>query len=89
MLKKIGEHSLVLLGVNGIFLAFLNIAFSRHIPLDTFNQVEKFVITLALAALTLLASMPLVLALEKYLPQLVGKPMLKGPLLPAIYKKKN
>lgn len=85
LIKRCGDYSLILLGLNGIFLGVIN----RHIaqwltPSDNFTTAFPYAFGVATA--TLLICLPIAIALAKYLPQLTGKPMLKGPILPALYK---
>jgi acyltransferase len=77
-----GQNTLVLLGLNGLFYHFVNEPCTRQ--LSVFlpdSQLAVFVIC-GLATLASLAiSFPCVLVLNKFLPQLVGKPRIDGPIL--------
>ncbi len=87
ILSMIGDHALLLIGINSIFVAFLNSYIAQIMPIDDHPTFVKYTLTFVVALATALMSLPLAILLEKYLPQLVGKPMLSGPLLPALYKK--
>lgn len=78
----LGENALILFCLNGVFYHFLNGPFAEwfmaHVP------VHWATVTAAGAAFTLaslLLCVPFVLLMNRYLPQLVGKPHLKGPII--------
>ncbi|HBX69937.1 MAG TPA: hypothetical protein DEH25_11330 [Chloroflexi bacterium] len=79
----IGKNTLILLGMNGIFHTFVNI----HIATKVNNLESVWVITgisLSGSILSILLSVPVIFLLNRYLPQLVGRPQQKGPWLPAL-----
>ncbi len=81
-LDFIGRNTLILLGMNGFFHLFINLHLATRIE----NRESLGVITvisLLASILSLLVSVPVILFLKKYLPQLVGRPYQKGPWLPA------
>jgi acyltransferase len=83
ILKFIGQNSLVFLCTSGIFHHFINPVFVKiMIPLvsESWLILLSFLFTL----LTLIASIPIVMFLKKYTPQLVGIPQISGPWLPAL-----
>ncbi len=86
-MRACGDHSLVLLGLNGIFLSILNV----HLTGMFVPPEDKLIYTLSysviISAVSMAICLPVAIALEKYFPQLTGRPMLVGPLLPALYKK--
>lgn len=87
-MRSCGDHSLVLIGLNGIFLNVLNERISVWLVNLAGNQAMLMLLFYVLMALlTMAICLPVAIVLEKYLPQLTGKPMLKGPLLPALYRK--
>jgi fucose 4-O-acetylase-like acetyltransferase len=86
-MRLCGDHSLVLLGLNGIFLNVLNVRITSVLQPGTDHAAMVMLYAVIISALTLLVCLPLAMALEKLLPQLTGRPMLAGPVLPALYKK--
>lgn len=88
-MRACGDHSLVLLGLNGIFLGVLNVHITAIFvpPADTLFYTMGYAVIIS--AISMFACLPVAILLEKYLPQLTGRPMLAGPLLPALYKKQN
>ncbi len=86
-MRACGDYSLILLGLNGIFFCSLNAYLAQWFktPENTIGWLLLYTITLATASMAF--CLPIAMALQKYLPQLTGKPMLNGPILPALYKK--
>jgi acyltransferase len=81
----IGQNTLILLGTNGIFHDFINI----HVVTKIKNINDVFVITVAsglFSIFSILLSGPIIWLLNKYFPQLVGKPHQDGPILPNFIK---
>lgn len=89
IVKAMGDYSLILLGLNGIFHQVLNGLMVKQLPLPENTWYWGLVYALLLGFLQLLISVWVAKSLQHYLPQLVGKPMLKGPVLPAIYVSKR
>jgi hypothetical protein len=87
-MRSCGDHSLVLLGLNGIFLNLLNIHITAFFkpPHDVIIYTMGYAVILS--AISMALCLPIAIWLEKYFPQLTGRPMLVGPLLPAFYKKR-
>jgi fucose 4-O-acetylase-like acetyltransferase len=83
LLGDLGRNTLPLLGLNGLFFAYVNplLARSGHIP-DTLPGVA--LASLLVTPLSLAACLPLVWSLNRFLPQLVGKPARAGPWLPPL-----
>jgi len=80
-LDFIGRNTLILLGINGFFHLFINLHIATRI--ETLESIWVITITSLLASiLSILVSVPVILFLNKYLPQLVGRPYQKGPWLP-------
>jgi fucose 4-O-acetylase-like acetyltransferase len=83
LLRVIGQKSLILLGLNGVFFHFVNPLLTKVLgPQDTLVSVCGY--ALLLTVVSLLLYWPLVRLLEHYVPQLVGKPAARGPWLPAM-----
>ena len=78
----IGLNTLILLGLNGLFLEVVNdplaAALAPYIP-DT--QLAMVTLCSLFTAISLLVCVPAVLGLKKYVPQLVGLPKVEGPIL--------
>ncbi|MEZ5083237.1 MAG: acyltransferase [Bacteroidales bacterium] len=80
-LSFIGKNSLLFLGLNGLFHHFLNIHIAKFFLLNNF----WWSITLNCILITLIsmaACYPVIIFINKYLPQLFGKPTNKDPFLP-------
>jgi fucose 4-O-acetylase-like acetyltransferase len=81
ILLFIGKHSLPLLGINGFFYHFMNarlVALWR--PENTFFSIT--ICCTVLTVLSLAVSIPVAAILDRFVPQLMGKSNLEGPLLP-------
>lgn len=79
-----GRNALILFCLNGVFYHFLNGPFADWFA-ATFPG-HWWAVTgagIAFTFVSLAACIPCVLALNKWLPQLVGKPSVRGPVLPA------
>lgn len=78
----LGRNTLILMCLNGVFYHYINPGLARWVLDNTSGSavaVSTAGIIVTLASLAL--CMPLVFVFNKYLPQLVGKPKIKGPLL--------
>jgi len=78
----IGRNTLILMGTNGLFMAFFNphvIQWLDHYGSTTWVTFDS----LWISALTIGLSIPIIELLNKWVPQLVGKPQVDGPLLKA------
>ena len=81
-LGAIGRNSLPLLGLDGAFYHFFNpqIAAMRP-PADAPGAV--IVYSVAVSVMSLLACVPIVILLNRFVPQLVGQSQRSGPWLPS------
>jgi len=87
-LMFMGENALILFCLNGIFYHFFNGPFAAwfaerfpgHWAAVTGGGFVFTVVSLA-------CCVPVVVALNKWLPQLVGKPGKSGPILPRLYRR--
>lgn len=74
----IGENTLILLGLNGLFLHFFNERILNFWTLYLFtipdNTTAVFIFCLLVSSISLLLCLPVIWAFNKYIPQLVGKP---------------
>lgn len=78
----VGRNTLVLLGMNGLFMSFFN----SHILafLDHYDSAAWVIFdSIWVSALTIALSVPVIELLNRYLPQLIGRPQEDGPLLKA------
>lgn len=81
ILDYIGANTLILLGVSGLFHEFFNPYIVRWFEIqDVPIRVTLFSLLTSFASLAVCT--PLIWLLNKYIPQLVGKPYLEGPWLP-------
>lgn len=78
-----GENAIILFCLNGVFYHFLNGPFADWFA-ATFpgHWVAVTAAGSAFTVVSLAACIPCILLLNKWVPQLVGKPTKKGPLLP-------
>ena len=84
-LRFIGENTLILLGINSLFHAFINKPLAQ--PLAHFVPDAHLAVLLVSVTVTLLSvavSIPIIYVLNRYVPQLIGKPKVKGPWLPKL-----
>ncbi len=79
----IGRNTLLLMGCNGFFFAFVNRPLARAVTLADSQPIALFWITL-FTALSLAASIPIAMLLDRYLPQLVGRARAARPNLTPI-----
>ena len=86
ILQYIGRHSLILMGLNGIFFHFGNDLIVSAMTIPPSQLSILFWCTL-MSVVTMAACLPLVWLFDRYIPQLTGKPHLSGPLLPALLKR--
>lgn len=78
----LGRNTLILLGTNGLFMSFFN----AHAMdwLGHYDSTRLMILdSILLSMFTMLLSVPVILLLNKWLPQLVGKPSVDGPILKA------
>lgn len=81
-LAYIGRNTLILLGMNGLFMSFFNshiMDWLKHY--DSAGWVIFDSIWLSLATITI--SIPVIELLNRYLPQFIGRPQVDGPILKA------
>ena len=88
VLQYAGRHSLILMGMNGIFFHFGNDLIVDALTIPPAQLSILFWCTL-MSAVTMAACLPLVWLLDRYIPQLMGKPQISGPLLPALLKRQK
>lgn len=84
-LMFLGENVLILFCLNGVFYHFFNGPFADWYA-ATFpdHWAAVTAVTFGFTVLSLAACLPVIWLLKRYLPQLVGRPSAKGPLLPRL-----
>ncbi len=79
---NMGQNALILFGLNGVFFHFINGRVAHWIlnkvPNDTFTI---FGVSSLVTVASLALCVPFIMIFNKYIPQLVGKPKIKGPIL--------
>ncbi|MBT4504487.1 MAG: acyltransferase family protein [Gemmatimonadetes bacterium] len=85
LLTFLGCQSLVLMGLNGMFFRMGNPILVDMVTVSA-TQVSVTFWCAALTGVSLIFCLPFIWFLDRSLPQLVGKPRQKGPLLPALLK---
>ena len=79
----VGRNTLILLGMNGLFMSFFNshiIDLLRHYESTAWVTFDSAWVSV----LTILLSVPVIDFLNRWLPQLIGRPQEDGPLLNSI-----
>ncbi len=82
-LAEVGKNSLSLLGLNGLFFHHVDPLLTRllHMPNSPgIVTIEALIVTL----LSLLVCAPVVVVLNRYVPQLIGRSQVQGPWLPSL-----
>lgn len=86
LLKLIGRNAVALLGLNGLFFHYIDPKL-LHVLLPLNSEVSVALDALLVTALSLLFCAPAVYLLNRFVPQLIGKTRVSGPLLPAFEKR--
>jgi acyltransferase len=81
----LGSNTLIIFGLNGVFYHFINDRLaiwllSRH----SGDFMIIFVSGTVISFLSILLTVPFILLLNHFIPQLVGKPQVDGPLIPRL-----
>jgi fucose 4-O-acetylase-like acetyltransferase len=83
IMKMVGSRTLILVATSGVFHEFINPWVVKQITrLDSWLWIT--VSSAGVAILSMAASLPVAWFLDRYLPQLVGRPLVQGPWLPNI-----
>ena len=78
----LGQHTFVLMCLNGIFYHYLNPPTAKWVLANIPDSAPGiFGVGCVMTAASLVLCIPVVFVFTKFVPQLVGKPKLKGPLL--------
>ena len=88
LLALVGRNTLPLLGLNGLFFHRLNDLLITRWPLPE-SRLALTIIVLLVTIVSLAFCAPLVQALNYLVPQLVGKPGVRGPLLPILDRRRK
>lgn len=82
VLKFLGANTLVIFALNGVFYHFTNDPLARLAsPWIQNSDSLTFVYGLIVTAMSLLLTIPALILLTKYAPQLIGKPLKQGPII--------
>jgi acyltransferase len=77
-----GQNTLILMCLNGIFYHYINPWMGKWVFMNFSGQpFVIFVLGLFMTVVSLALCMPLIFILNRYVPQLVGKPKINGPWL--------
>ena len=78
----LGQNTLLLMCLNGVFYHYINPPTARWVLANLPNSaLSIFGVGCIMTVASLGVSMPLIFVFNKFVPQLVGKPKQKGPLL--------
>ena len=78
----LGQNTLILMCLNGIFYHYINPPTADLILANLPDSaLSVFIVGCAMTAASLAICIPFVFVFTKFVPQLVGRPQLKGPLL--------
>lgn len=88
LLNFYGANTLILLGINGWLFHFFNTKIAIHTAQYTQNTWASITINCLLyTVVMLIISYPIMYVLNKYVPQLFGKPSADGPIIKALISK--
>jgi fucose 4-O-acetylase-like acetyltransferase len=83
VIEFVGQNTLILIGTTGLFHNFFNIHIVTKLGfVDSIWGITLF--SALIMVINLLLSLPIIFLLNKYLPQLVGKPHQEGPFIPKL-----
>jgi len=83
-LNFVGRHSLIYLGLNGLCYHFLNAAIVANLKLPIRSHLDLALYATLISVAQLILFAPLVVALRRYLPELVGMAWTSTSILPPI-----
>ncbi len=82
-----GRNTLILMCLNGVFYHFINPPISQWVlALYAGRPVMIFLSGLVMTVVSMALCVPFIYLLNRYVPQLVGKPKIRGPWLPALVR---
>ena len=80
-----GANTLIIFGLNGVFYHFINDRLALWLlPLHTGHFGSILISGTIIACLSIMLTLPFVILFNRFIPQLIGKPKLSGPLLPRL-----
>ncbi|MBT9311005.1 acyltransferase family protein [Leptothoe kymatousa] len=82
--KFFGQNTLVLLGMNFFFMDFFKPIIGRMNLAIFDNWITVTLFCTGLTVISFMVNIPVIQILHKCVPQLMGRPKVKGPLLPAL-----
>jgi fucose 4-O-acetylase-like acetyltransferase len=83
LLSTVGRNSLALMALNVFYFNFINYAIADALKLPPSHlQLALWCVAISMGAMALLT--PLIWLLNRYVPQLVGRPSARGPWLPPL-----
>jgi acyltransferase len=78
----LGQNTLILMCLNGIFYHYINPGLAKWVLSDlSGSAITVTAAGVIVTVFSLVFCIPFVFVFNKFVPQLVGKPKLKGPLL--------
>lgn len=80
--RFVSQNSLIYLGLNGLNFHFLDDAVARAVPINQQSHLAIFLFVAMYVVMIMLMYAPVVLALRRWFPQLVGYPWTSTSLLP-------
>ena len=85
VLLFLGSNTLVIFGLNGVFYHFINDRLAMWLLSQHSGNFGAILVSgAAIACLSIALTVPFVLLFNKFLPQLIGKPKIDGPLIPRL-----
>ncbi len=89
-LTALGRNVMVIFCLNGVFYHFLNHHLAKwFVAHSDGGPWALTAMAVGVTTASLLLCLPVVVVLQKYLPQLVGRPRTQGPLLPALIREEH
>jgi fucose 4-O-acetylase-like acetyltransferase len=80
----VGQNTLIYLGLNGLGFHFLDSYVIQILPINLKSHLEVFLYTSTYVVIIMLIFVPVVMALRRWLPELVGMPWSTTSVLPLI-----
>ncbi|MGI9537792.1 MAG: acyltransferase family protein [Desulfocapsaceae bacterium] len=85
VLLFLGRNTLVIFGLNGVFYHFINDRLAIWLLSQHSGNFWAILVTGAvIACLSIALTVPFVLLFNQFIPQLIGKPKIDGPLIPQL-----
>jgi acyltransferase len=85
LLIFLGGNALIIFGLNGAYYHFINDRLAAWLLTQhPGGHVEVLISGIVIALVSLLLTVPFIFLLNHFIPQLIGKPKLHGPLIPRL-----